>query len=101
MRPALSSPPRTTELPWHAEPGDAEALSGLSEVEHGGPQGRTRCRSPNKRCSHSPALTGRSAHRKGPSGFSEWTDMETVAVMSGTGAGAEDALPGPAGPKDD
>lgn len=41
------------------------------------------------------------AHRKGPSGFSEWTDMETVAVMSGTGAGAEDALPGPAGPKDD
>lgn len=61
MRPALSTPPRTTELPWHAEPGDAEALSGLSEVEHGGPQGRTRCRSPNKRCSRTPALTGRSA----------------------------------------
>lgn len=40
-------------------------------------------------------------HRKGPSDFSEWTDMETVAVMSGTGAGAEDTLPGPAGAKDD
>lgn len=42
-----------------------------------------------------------SASRKGPSDFSEWTDMETVAVMSGTGAGVEDGLPGIDGAKED
>lgn len=40
-------------------------------------------------------------YRKGPSDFSGWTDMETVAVISGTGAGAEDGFPGPEGTKAD
>lgn len=41
------------------------------------------------------------AYRKGPSAFSECTDMETVAVMSGTGAGAEGGFPDTPGAKED
>lgn len=55
-------------------------------------------------CSDARAAAGSillSESRKGPSAFSEWTDMETVAVMSGTGAGAEGGFPGTAGAEDD
>lgn len=38
-------------------------------------------------------LRNTQTYRKGPSDFSEWTDMETVAVISGTGAGVEDGFP--------
>lgn len=40
-------------------------------------------------------------YRKGPSGFSECTEMDTVAVISGTGAGTEDEFPGTGGAKED
>ena len=42
-----------------------------------------------------------SESRKGPSDFSEWTDIHTFAVVSGTGAGAKDGFPGREGPKED
>lgn len=47
------------------------------------------------------SLVSTQTYRKGPSAFSEWTDMETVAVMSGTGAGAEGGFPGTAAAEDD
>jgi len=55
-------------------------------------------------CSGARAAAGSillSESRKGPSDFSEWTDMETVAVISGTGAGVEDEFPGTGGAKED
>lgn len=55
-------------------------------------------------CSDARAAAGNilpSESRKGPSDFSEWTDMDTVAVISGTGAGAEDGFPGTGGAKED
>lgn len=55
-------------------------------------------------CSDARATAGNillSESRKGPSDFSEWTDMETVAVISGTGAGVEEGFPGPGGAKED
>ena len=42
-----------------------------------------------------------SESRKGPSDFSEWTDIDTVAVISGTGAGAEDGFPDTEGARAD
>lgn len=39
--------------------------------------------------------------RKGPSDFSEWTDRDTLAVVSGTGAGTEDGFPGTEGAEED
>lgn len=39
--------------------------------------------------------------RKGPSDFSEWTDTDTFAVVSGTGAGAGDVFAGTEGAKED
>jgi hypothetical protein len=42
-----------------------------------------------------------SESRKGPSDFSEWSDIDTLAVVSGTGAGAEDGFPGTEGAEED
>lgn len=42
-----------------------------------------------------------SESRRGPSNFSEWTDVDTIAVISGTGARGEDVFPGTEGAKED